>query len=157
MINVFWLINLLDNYYTALESGFSSFCLLHVLPTLSSTLPLSLSHAQFLHHLLIALYHFRMGVRVLVLNHFSFVGISHIARRHANMGIPVRDMKMGTPVRYARMGIPMRHVRMGTPVRNARMGLPMVLSVSPNFPNCIHFVVTWNYPCLKHVKFILLL
>lgn len=83
-----------------------------------------------------------MGVRVLVLNHFSFVGISHIARRHANMGIPVRDMKMGTPVRYARMGIPMRHVRMGTPVRYVRMGLPTVLSASPNFPNCIHFVVT---------------
>lgn len=75
-----------DKYYTALESGFSLFCLLHILPTLCSALPLSLFHAQLLLHLLIALYHFRMGVRLLVLNHFSFGGISHIARRHVNMG-----------------------------------------------------------------------
>lgn len=121
---------LLDNYCTALESRFSSFCLLRVLPTLSSTLPLSLSHAQFLLHLLISLYHFRMGGRLLALNHFSFGGISHIARRHVKMSIPTRHVKMGTP---------------------------MVLSVSPNFPNCMHFVVTWNYPCLKYLKFILLL
>lgn len=76
----------LDNYYTALESGFSLFYLLCILPTLSSALPLSLSHAQLLLHLLIALYHFRMGVRLLVLNHFSFGEISYIARRHVNMG-----------------------------------------------------------------------